>query len=189
MKKILSALLIVAPLAFAQDSTVLPKDINNFSDLKDEVAELKNEIEALKKKIELCEFQGKLSEEITDRLPKTISLTPSTENFLVVNPGIGQITLSFGKLKAYASGTEFSVYAVNVASVPLTNVTFKVLVENSDKSWPFKPASMVSKNKGITLPSGKEVKILFRIPDVKPEDFKSIFISAQVGGISFKSAK
>ena len=185
MKKLLliTLLLSVPTLSCSQESV--------FDSNAEKITKLGSRIEALESEIkkihdELPLIRGSIIA-VAEHLPAKIFLTPSTENFRVLNPDLGQIVASFRNLKAYASGTEFSIGFVNTASVALTNVEFEAKVSSMDDK--IKSADTVSKRKGISLPAGQEVKVTFRVPEIKPENFKNVSISAFIGGITFKAGK
>lgn len=183
MKKLFTTLLLTllaAPLTFAQTPATPSKDSSEFktiTPLEDEVRVLKLRLDFLYDRVNALE----------KRLPAEVTLTPSTENFAVLNTGVGQIIASFKSIKPHASGTEFSIGVINIASVPLTDVEFGAEVTpTSGKLEERRVAQMLSKQNGITLPVGKEVKVAFRVPEIKPEFFKSFTLQAFVGGISYK---
>ncbi|WP_251570089.1 hypothetical protein [Parasutterella muris] len=186
MKKLLALstasllILLAAPLTFAQNPANSSKDSDGFK----EITPIEEEIKQLKFRLDI------LYEMVTEhrkRLPNQVDLTPSTENFTVLNTGVGQIIASFKSIKPHASGAEFSIGVINIASVPLTDVEFDAEVFPTNGKWEERrEAQMLSKQKGITLPVGKEVKVTFRVPEIKPESFKSFTLQAFVGGISYK---
>lgn len=185
MKKLLAVALLLTlpvavPLTFAQNTATSPNDSNEFKEL----LPLENEVRILR--LRLDNLYDRVNAHIKT-LPAEVTLTPNSENFMVLNTGVGQIVASFKSIKPHASGAEFSIGVINIASVPLTDVEFEAEVFPTSGKWEERRAAQVlSKQKGTTLPVGKEVKVTFRVPEIKPESFKSFTLQAFVGGISYK---
>ena len=126
MNKILLAtsLFFFALSCAAQEQPTFPNSQNtptNTQSSQDELEKIKQELDGLKIQVNILEYALK---DIRMRLPGSVTLAPDSEGFSVLNPGVGQISVSFMSIKPYASGSEFTIGAVNLSSVTLTEVQF-----------------------------------------------------------------
>lgn len=144
------------------------------------------EIEKLEERVHNLQL---ILKSVNDRFPTMVNLTPSTENFSVLNPGVGQIAVLFLSIKAHASGSEFTLGVVNLASSTLTGVEFRGWVspvkQDDSLSGKMQPIEVVNTSR-ISLPPNKEIKIRFRVPKIAPENFDELLLTAKVGGISYR---
>ncbi len=185
MKFPLACLLLLFPLLSYSQLNTTVSTADRLANLESRADEASTQIRSIESDVAALKDAASL---LMRQHPFQIYLTPSTEDFAVLNPGVGQIVVFFKNLKSHASGTEFSLGVVNTASVPLTNVEFDAEVFPTDGS-PIQRAKMLSKQKGITLPVGKEFKASFRVPEIKPDLFKEVRVRAFVGGITYKAGK
>lgn len=191
MNKILLAtsLFFFALSCAAQEQPTFPNSQNtptNTQSSQDELEKIKQELDGLKIQVNILEYALK---DIRMRLPGSVTLAPDSEGFSVLNPGVGQISVSFMSIKPYASGSEFTIGAVNLSSVTLTEVQFAGSVFSTEGQKNEKIQPQYKGKSGFSLPSGKQVKLTFRVPLISPDKFKEVNLDSFVGGISYRVGK
>lgn len=186
---------LICCLAYCFSTKIIAADIASqveqpptIENLQDELVAVKKELNELKTSVDVLKLAVN---EWGKSFPGLVNLTPASEGFSVLNPGVGQITVSFLSIKPHASGSEITIGVVNLASATLTDVKFSgwayPIGGKGNESETIRP---VYKGKsGFTLPPGKEVIVKIRIPLISPDKFERVLIQAFVEGISYKAAK